>query len=397
MVNYSPEIPEFPTVNPFLPCYGKFDLTTYIQGASDYEIMANLVQLYNTMAKGYNDVQKLSTDTVTAYNQLQDFVNNTLGNQANIINAKLNEMLNNGTLQTLVNTTGLGGNNVNPKIAITPLHSERYVLDTLKNVISGVIIYVHFVFNKETKQFELDEDTPKTLNDYIASCISKGIHVYGLKFHDAENHVDLSNTYGTETIFNAYKNAVLSIMENAPVLGEYVWIYNEKENIRNSTYAQYIIALIHAIKERWNTLKVSSPYAYPSAYFDCDDKIKNAFDCQSFNVYPIPPIINAKYSANIENTKNLYNYYYDIIANHNFELVVTEFGNCASWEGYKSPANYIPGDEPRALACGFFGLLNSRFSTASLVAPWWTEEYNKYGQNMLASAMKGVNVYYGDN
>ena len=74
-VDYSPEIPEFPTVNPFLPCYGKFDLTTYIQGASDYEIMTYLVQLYNTMAKGYNDVQKLSTDTVKGFNELQDYVN----------------------------------------------------------------------------------------------------------------------------------------------------------------------------------------------------------------------------------------------------------------------------------------------------------------------------------
>lgn len=85
MVNYSPEIPDFPTVNQFLPCYGKFDLTTYIQGASDYEIMANLVQLYNTMAKGYNDIQKLSTDTTTAYNQLQNFVNDFFYKNSSVI------------------------------------------------------------------------------------------------------------------------------------------------------------------------------------------------------------------------------------------------------------------------------------------------------------------------
>ena len=79
-VDYSPEIPEFPTVNPFLPCYGKFDLTTYIQGASDYEIMTNLVQLYNTVAKAINSVEQLSKDTATAYNQLQTFVNEYFAN-----------------------------------------------------------------------------------------------------------------------------------------------------------------------------------------------------------------------------------------------------------------------------------------------------------------------------
>ena len=101
MANYSPEIPNFPVVNPFLPCYGKFDLTTYIQGASDYEIMANLVQLYNTMAKGYNDVQKLSTDTATAFNQLQDFVNNIFVDKdlnATLTNV-LDNMAKNGTLE----------------------------------------------------------------------------------------------------------------------------------------------------------------------------------------------------------------------------------------------------------------------------------------------------------
>lgn len=101
MVNYSPKIPEFPKVTPFLPCYGKFDLTTYIQGASDYEIMANLVQLYNTMATGYNKVEKLSTDTVTAYNQLQDFVNEIFKDPDlnNTLQTILNNMFNDGTMQ----------------------------------------------------------------------------------------------------------------------------------------------------------------------------------------------------------------------------------------------------------------------------------------------------------
>jgi hypothetical protein len=60
------ELPDFPKCSPFLPCYGKFDLTTYIQGASDYEIMCNLVQLYNTMSNGYTKI----TDVVTKNNEI---------------------------------------------------------------------------------------------------------------------------------------------------------------------------------------------------------------------------------------------------------------------------------------------------------------------------------------
>lgn len=104
MANYSPEIPEFPIVNPFLPCYGKFDLTTYIQGASDYEIMANLVQLYNTMAKGYNDIKQLSLDLHTAYKQLENFVNTYLTSDEFKENIKtvLDDYYNNGKLQVLL-------------------------------------------------------------------------------------------------------------------------------------------------------------------------------------------------------------------------------------------------------------------------------------------------------
>lgn len=106
MADYSPEIPDFPIVNPFLPCYGKFDLTTYIQGASDYEIMANLVQLYNTMAKGYNDIKQLSLDLHKAYKQLEDFVNTYLTSEEfkNNIKNVLDEYYNNGQLQKLLAT-----------------------------------------------------------------------------------------------------------------------------------------------------------------------------------------------------------------------------------------------------------------------------------------------------
>lgn len=102
--NFTPDVPDFPNVPKFLPCYGKFDLTTYIQGASDYEIMCNLVQLYNTMAKGYNDVEKLSTDTQKAYVQLQNFVNTWFDdlNVVDEVNVILHKMVDDGSLAQAV-------------------------------------------------------------------------------------------------------------------------------------------------------------------------------------------------------------------------------------------------------------------------------------------------------
>lgn len=43
---------------PFLPVFGKFDLNTYVQGSSDYEIMARVVETYNVAVKLFNQIIK---------------------------------------------------------------------------------------------------------------------------------------------------------------------------------------------------------------------------------------------------------------------------------------------------------------------------------------------------
>ena len=102
--NFSPTVPDFPVIGQYQPIYGKFDLTTYIQGASDYEIMAFLVQCYNATLKGYSDVTQLSKDTVTAYNQLQIWVNTWFENLdvQKEINDKLQGMYENGSLSEAI-------------------------------------------------------------------------------------------------------------------------------------------------------------------------------------------------------------------------------------------------------------------------------------------------------
>lgn len=105
--NFFPEVPEFPSMGIFQPVYGKFDLTTYIQGASDYEIMAFLVGKYNACLEAYGNITKLSTDIITACKQLQDWINSWFTNLdvQKEINKKLDSMVADGSFGTLLHKT----------------------------------------------------------------------------------------------------------------------------------------------------------------------------------------------------------------------------------------------------------------------------------------------------
>ena len=105
--NFFPDVPVYPEMGTFQPVYGKFDLTTYIQGASDYEIMAFLVGKYNACLEAYGNITKLSTDTITACKQLQDWINSWFTNLdvQEEINKKLDSMVADGSFETLLHHT----------------------------------------------------------------------------------------------------------------------------------------------------------------------------------------------------------------------------------------------------------------------------------------------------
>ena len=105
--NFFPDVPTYPEMGTFQPVYGKFDLTTYIQGASDYEIMAFLVGKYNACLEAYDKVTKLSTDTITAAHQLQDWINTWFDNLdvQQELNNKINSMVADGSFGTLLHQT----------------------------------------------------------------------------------------------------------------------------------------------------------------------------------------------------------------------------------------------------------------------------------------------------
>ena len=105
--DFFPEVPAYPEMGTFQPVYGKFDLTTYIQGASDYEIMAFLVGKYNACLEAYDKVTKLSTDTITAAHQLQDWINSWFDNLdvQQELNNKIDSMVADGSFGTLLHQT----------------------------------------------------------------------------------------------------------------------------------------------------------------------------------------------------------------------------------------------------------------------------------------------------
>ena len=105
--NFFPDVPQFPSMGAFQPVYGKFDLTTYIQGASDYEIMAFLVGKYNACLEAYGTVTKLSTDTITACKQLQDWINSWFDNLdvQEELNKKIDNMVQDGSFGRLLHQT----------------------------------------------------------------------------------------------------------------------------------------------------------------------------------------------------------------------------------------------------------------------------------------------------
>lgn len=63
---------------PFLPVFGKFDLNTYVQGSSDYEIMARVIETYNSAVKLFNQIIKDYGDFDNTIKQLTEDYKNQL-------------------------------------------------------------------------------------------------------------------------------------------------------------------------------------------------------------------------------------------------------------------------------------------------------------------------------
>lgn len=63
---------------PFLPIPGKFDLNTYLPGSSDYEILARVIETYNTAVAQFNQIISVYSDFDETIQQLETTFDNKL-------------------------------------------------------------------------------------------------------------------------------------------------------------------------------------------------------------------------------------------------------------------------------------------------------------------------------
>lgn len=63
---------------PFLPIPGKFDLNTFLPGSSDYEILARVVETYNSAVKQFNEIIEFYGDYDAKIEQLETVFQNKL-------------------------------------------------------------------------------------------------------------------------------------------------------------------------------------------------------------------------------------------------------------------------------------------------------------------------------
>lgn len=92
--DFSHPAPDIPVIGPYLPIYGKFDLTAYVKGASDYEIMSFLVQCYNNVIDAYEKVADVVKDSYADISELQEADKE--------INARIDTLVDNNTIIQLV-------------------------------------------------------------------------------------------------------------------------------------------------------------------------------------------------------------------------------------------------------------------------------------------------------
>lgn len=137
---------------PFLPIPGKFDLNTFLPGSSDYEILARVVETYNSAVKQFNEIIEFYSDYDTKIEQLETNFQNKLdtfetqvNNYQKDIDAKIAQL--NTTVQECYNEVQKLINGEYIETYVQAL--ATWIDNNLQVMVSKIVKYVWFEINED--------------------------------------------------------------------------------------------------------------------------------------------------------------------------------------------------------------------------------------------------------
>lgn len=151
---------------PFLPIPGKFDLTTYLPGSSDYEIMARVVETYNSAVKQFNEIISYYGDFDTTIKTLEENFTNQLKEYETKTDTKINQFTAQITTQQTTFESGINVKMEQLQNTVQECYEEiekikngdyievyvqalaNWIDNNLQVMVSKVVKYVWFAINE---------------------------------------------------------------------------------------------------------------------------------------------------------------------------------------------------------------------------------------------------------
>lgn len=152
---------------PFLPIPGKFDLNTFLPGSSDYEILARVLQTYNSAVKQFNEIisyygdfdasikklekdtddkiKALELETQTTINNFTTQITNQQNNYEKDINQRMSELQ--ATVQTCYEELEKLINGEYIETYVQAL--AKWIDNNLQVMVARIVKYVWFAIDEE--------------------------------------------------------------------------------------------------------------------------------------------------------------------------------------------------------------------------------------------------------
>lgn len=130
---------------PFLPIPGKFDLNTFLPGSSDYEILARVVETYNSAVKQFNEIIEFYGDYDAKLEQFKSDITTQQNNYQKNIDAKIAQL--DKTVQKCYTEIE---KLINGKYIETYVQAlATWIDNNLQVMVSKIVKYVWFEINED--------------------------------------------------------------------------------------------------------------------------------------------------------------------------------------------------------------------------------------------------------